>query len=302
MSKKIAGLIAATHTPFDGQGKIKPEAQEPVVKHLVKNGVTGIFLCGSTGESHSLSTEERKEIAAAMIGYAAGKLPVIVHVGHNSLPEAAALAAHAEETGAAAVAVSAPSFFKPPRAEELVAFCAEVAAAAPRTPFYYYHIPSRAGGTVSALSFLEAAHNRIPNLAGIKYTYEDLMEYQQMIAFADGKYDIMFGRDEILLAALGLGATSAIGTTYNYAAPIFRRVWESFDKGDLTEARKWQLKAVRLVELLVKYGGLDCSKQIMKIIGFDCGAVRLPNRRLGADEIKFLEKDLHRIDFFADAV
>lgn len=88
----------------------------------------------------------------------------------------------------------APPFPKIGRIEELVKYCEEIAAGAPKLPFYYYHIPAFNGAFLSMLAFLKAVENRIPNFAGIKYTFESLYEYNQCRLYKDGKFDMLMGR------------------------------------------------------------------------------------------------------------
>ena len=105
----------------------------------------GAFVCGTTGEGQSLTSDERRQVAARWCAAAPKHFRVIVHVGHASLAEAKALAAHAAQIGAAAVAATPPYFYKPRTAEDVAACCAEIAAAAPGLPFYYYHFPDITG-------------------------------------------------------------------------------------------------------------------------------------------------------------
>src|SRR5207249_3402399 len=113
-----------------------------------------------------------------------------------------ALAKHAQEIGAAGIACVGPGFFKPATTADLVAFCRDVAAAAPGLPFYYYHIPSRTGVSVAVAEFLQRAADAIPTLAGAKYSHPDLMDYLCCLRLQNGRFDLLFGLDEMLLPAL----------------------------------------------------------------------------------------------------
>jgi N-acetylneuraminate lyase len=123
---------------------------------------------------------------------------------------------------------------------------------------------------------LEEAAPRIPNLRGLKYTHSNLMEFQQCLAAADGKFDMLFGQDEILLAALAVGASGAVGSTYNYAAPLYLRMIEAFRAGNLLEAQRCARRAVALVDVLMEFGPMAAGKAIMSLCGVDCGPVRPP--------------------------
>lgn len=297
MPRPISGLIAAPHTPFKRDGSLNLAVIERQAALLDHNGVAGAFVCGTTGEGSSLTTAERLLVAARWKAVKAKRLALIVHVGHPSLQESIAIARHAARIKADAIATIAPSFFKPSRVEELVAYCAAIASAAPDLPFYYYHMPAMTGVDFSAVSFLKLAATRIPTLAGIKFTHENLMDFAAASTFANGRYNLMFGRDEILLAGLALGATSAVGSTYNFAAPLYRKIIRSFKAGDLEAARRSQLQAIAMIELLSAHGGLAAGKAAMQIIGVDCGSVRLPLRALSQEDVGRLRAGLDATGF-----
>ncbi len=125
MKRKLCGLIAAVHTPFAADGSLRLDVVEGQAEYLQSSGVHAVFVCGTTGESHSLTVDERMKLAARWLAIAQGtELKVVVHVGANCLADAAALARHAEGHGAAAIGAMAPSYFKPDSVESLVACCA----------------------------------------------------------------------------------------------------------------------------------------------------------------------------------
>ncbi|MGQ9814555.1 MAG: dihydrodipicolinate synthase family protein, partial [Candidatus Roseilinea sp.] len=260
------------------------------------NNVTGAFVCGTTGEGVALSIEERMRVAERWAQVSQGQLALIVHVGHNSLSDARALAAHAERIGAHAIAITAPTFFKPATVEDLVAFSAAVAAVVPALPFYYYQIPSFTGVALPVYDFLVAGAERIPNLAGAKFTHENLMDYARCLR--DGRFDMLFGRDEILLSALALGCQGAVGTTYNLAAPLYHRIWRAYQAGDMATAQADQARAIEFIAAFTRHGGLPAAKAMMKMIGLDCGPVRLPQRNLTAQQYDQLQAELEQIGFF----
>src|SRR6185436_15310958 len=139
----IQGLCAATHTPFSAQGALHLDAVNAQAAHLLRQNIRFVFIGGTTGESHSLTVDERRALASRWTDVARGTdLKVIVHVGSNCVADSCALARHAEEVGATAIAALAPSYFKPRDVDALTACCAEISGAAPQTPFYYYDIPS----------------------------------------------------------------------------------------------------------------------------------------------------------------
>ena len=298
MTERLAGLIAAPFTALCADGSLHLDAIEKQAASLVENGVSGAFVCGSTGESLSLTVAERMAVAERWRAVAGEALDVVIHVGHPCLADSQAMAAHAQEIGARAIAAMAPCFFKPATVDDLVAVCAEVAGAAPGLPFYFYHLPSMTGVNFPVVEVLKAASGRIPTLAGVKFTYENLMDFRQCVDLERGRFNILFGRDEILLAGLALGARGAVGTSYSFAAPLFLRIIEDFQRGDLASAQREQSRAVELVSVFLRCGGLAACKAIMPMIGIDCGPVRLPLRNLTAEQLAGLRAELERIGFF----
>ena len=294
----VAGLVAAPHTPMHADGSVNMGMIEKQAELLVANGVAGAFVCGTTGEGLSLTVQERLDIAERWQALAGDRLHIIVHVGHLCLKDSQALAAHAQKIGAFGIATIAPCFFRPGTVAELVDYCAEVAAAAPDLPAYYYHIPSMSGANFSMMDFLELASERIPSLGGIKYTYEDLMDFGRCIRFDGGRYNMLFGRDEILLTALSIGAKGAVGSTYNYAAPLYHRIIKAYEAADTESAQADQARAMEMVDVLNRFGGLVAGKVIMSTIGVDCGVVRPPLRNLSSEDRDTIRSELDRIGFF----
>ena len=299
MTEHIEGLIAAPFTPMNDDGSVNLAPIEAYADLLVRNGVAGVFACGTTGESLSLTVAERMEIAGRWTEVAAEGLKVIIHVGATSIEDCRTLARHAAETRAFGIGAMGPCFFRPQTVEDLVAFCAQVASAAPTLPFYYYHIPGMTGVEFPMADFLEAAAGAIPTLAGIKYTWEDLMDFGRCLDVAGGRFDILYGRDETLLAGLALGARGAVGSTYNFAAPLYVRLMEAFDAGDLDTARDLQRRSREMIHMLYSTtrAFLPAAKRVMKMVGLDCGPVRPPMRNLMAAEAEHVRAELERLGF-----
>ena len=299
-SQPLRGLIAAPFTPFDSQGEVNYPSIDDYAEFLISQGVSGVFICGTTGESASLTTDERKKIAEKWIAASAGRLKVIVHVGGNCIPQSQELAAHAQQTGAYATAAMSPFFFKPASARELVDFFIPIAAAAPEIPFFYYHMPSMTGVSIDVEAFLRLGGQAIPNLAGVKYTHNNLMEMQQCLHLEGGRFEVLHGFDEILLAGLALGAETGVGSTYNYMAPVYLRIMECVRKGDLEEARRLQMISVEVVKIIIRHGGgVRGGKAIMNLMGIECGTCRRPLTPWEDNELETLRKELESIDFFS---
>lgn len=273
---RIGGLVAAPFTPFRADGSVDEGGIERLAAALVADGVTGAFVCGTTGEGASLTIAERRLVAERWVATAPPGLQVVVHVGHACGADCRELAAHAARIGAAAIGCLAPYFFRPATVGDLVEFCRPVAAAAAPLPFYYYHIPAMTGVRFPMIDFLRAAAGRIPTLAGLKYSDDDLHDVGTCLRFDGGRFDVLYGRDEMLLGGLACGVSGAVGSTYNYIAGVYHELIAAFRRGDMVAARRLQGVAGDVVAVMLAHGGLPAGKAIMGLRGLDCGPVRPP--------------------------
>ncbi len=294
----LEGLIAATTTPFAQDGSLWLDAIGPMIDRLVDSGVAGLYVCGSTGEGMSLTCDERKQVVEASVQAAGGRLPVIVQVGHNSLRDARELAEHAAASGVDAISATCPSYFKIGDNKTLVASMMEIASGAPETPFYYYHIPSLTGSSIDVVDFLRRGGDQIRTLSGLKYTNTLLHEFQDCLRVDDGRFDVVWGCDEMLLGALASGARAAIGSTYNIAAPLYRQVIDAFQSGEVVAARDLQYHSVSMVNVMKRYSFHAALKAIMEMLGMPGGPCRLPLGNLVESEVTLLRQQLQSIGFF----
>lgn len=299
MSLRLVGLVAATHTPFTSSGELNLAAVEKQAAHLAANGVRAAFVGGTTGESFSLTLLERKALAQRWAEVTRGTpLGLIVHVGANCLSDARELAAQAGQLGALAISAVAPSYFKPANLDLLIDCCAHIASAAPETPYYHYDIPSMTGMHLSMPDFLEQAGTRVKTLAGIKFSNPDLMAYQLCLRAAGGRYDMPFGCDEYILGAMALGCVGGVGSTYNFAAPVYHRLMEAFGRGDWEAARTEQNRSAQIVRVLAGHGYMAAAKATMGFLGVDVGGPRLPLGGLPPESREKLRDQLGAIGFF----
>ena len=296
--KKLTGLIAAPHTPFDGNGQVNLPVIDQIADLLVKQGVEGVYICGTTGEGLNCTVNERKAIAERWVSAAKGRLHITVHIGALSIADTLEMAAHAETIDVFATSVISPCFFKPASVDDLVDYCATVAAAAPSKAFYYYH-SGMSGVMFDMEQFLIKADKCIANLAGIKFNHSDLYEFQRCVRVCDGKFDIPFGVDEFLPGGLAVGAVGAVGSTYNYAAPLYLDIMDAFNKGDLATVNKLMDKVIALIRVLVEYGGVAAGKAAMKLHDIDVGAPRSPIRALNDTQIQDVLSKMEAADFMA---
>lgn len=295
--KKFEGLIAAPFAPMGDNGEVMYDRIEGYYDFLAKNGVVGAFINGSTGEGVSLSQNEKMKVVEHWTRRAKENkgVKVISLVGGTSYVECIESAIHARENGIDGIALLAPFYFKPAAAVQLAEFVSKVAEQVPDVPVYFYHIPVLSGCYIPMIEFLKEAAPFIPNLAGIKYTHEDFMDFLSCTHYMDGKFEMMWGRDENMLSALVLGTRSAVGSTFNYAAPVYLQLIEAYDKGDFVTARKLQQISIDMIMLLGKYGGIATGKAYMKYIGFDCGKFRSPVKNSWVENYENFSEDVKKL-------
>ncbi|WP_026768427.1 dihydrodipicolinate synthase family protein [Asinibacterium sp. OR53] len=297
--KHLSGLIAAPFTPMHADGSVNLSLIPTYYAFLKRNGVKGAFIVGSTGEGVSLSLEEKKAVIEAWGACTKGDMDfkVMPLLGGTSLTDCMELARYARSTNMYAVAFTAPFYFKPANAKTLAECCAAIAQSVPDMPFYYYHIPVLTGVDIPMYNLLQEIHGNVPNFAGIKYTHEDFMDFQSCFNFSDRQYDMLWGRDENMLSALAVGATGAVGSTFNYAAPLYYELMGAFNDNDLEKARVLQQQSIDMIRLLGKYGGIATGKAYMKLVGVDCGEFRLPVNNMSAEQFARFRTDVAALGF-----
>lgn len=299
--EKIKGLIDAPFTPFHEDGSLNLAPIPEYAALLARNGLKGVFINGSSGEGYMLTEEERMQLAEAWMSAVPEDFKVIVHVGSTSVMSSRRLAEHAQKIGAWGIGAMATPFPKIGSIEQLCRYCEEIASAAPNLPFYYYHIPAFNGAFLSMYDFLKAVDGRIPNFAGIKYTFESLYEYNRCRRYQNGKFDMLHGQDETILPCLAMGgAQGGIGGTTNYNGRCLTGILEAWEKGDLEKARQLQDFAQDVIDVICNFrGNIVGGKRIMKLIGIDLGPNRVPFMSVTEEEEQELRRQLEAIDFFS---
>jgi N-acetylneuraminate lyase len=292
---RFTGVWPALFTPLTADDRINVPVARKLIDHLIDVGIGGLYICGGTGEGILLPLAERRRIAEVAVEQANGRVPVIVHVGATATADAMALAAHADEAGADGIAAIPPFYYQ-------VGFQGikehyELIASASTLPLFLYYIPSTTGVTLNAEQMSDLC--QIPNVQGFKYSAFDLYLLEQILSLGGGALNVFSGPDQLFAPMLTVGVDGAIGTTYNFLAGHFVRIYETFQSGDIASARTLQSQANRVIDTFIQHGGLPAAKEIMRMIGFDCGYCRRPFRRLSGDQVAALRADLDRIDFWA---
>ncbi|MBF9017628.1 MULTISPECIES: dihydrodipicolinate synthase family protein [unclassified Oceanispirochaeta] len=291
--EKIKGLIAAPPTGFTEEGAVDLSVVSPLAEHLEKQGVRGVFINGTTGEGASLSSKERIQLAEQWRRVLPREMLLIVHVGHSSAEESRELALHAGRIGADAVASIAPGFYKPSNMDDLINWCDPIASAVPELPFYFYHMPSMNGVNMNIAKLIPKIKAHIPNFAGVKYTFETMGDYFESVQ-SNPELNILWGRDEMLLGALAMGAKGAVGSIYNIASPLFLKMIENYDNLEIDAAQVLQFQIIKLINIIVKNGNFFSSlKKVLALQGVPISyTTRAPLGTLTEDQSKELVDSL----------
>ena len=295
---RIDGLVAAVLTPFDSKGELNLAALPSQATYLNATGVHWLFVGGTTGESLSLTREERERLTESWIA-ATPKFGIIAHVGAESIKDSQALAAHAEGAGAHAIGAMPPTFFKPGNAAALAATIAAICSHASTLPCYYYHIPSMTGVNIPMLDFVKAIEPLAPNFAGIKYTgmYDPpgMMGAQRVAEYADGKYEVLSGREEQMVQALSIGIKGFVGSQFNVAGDLYNAIRSKFASEGLTKSSMREIVGLQsrgLALIQAWQGGASPEhygfKYFATLAGMDVGDARLPKLPMDGDSAKGL--------------
>ena len=282
-------------TGFNPDGSVNLDIVQSYASMLNTNGISGVFVNGTTGQGLTLSVEERNALAEYWVKLAPSACRVIVHVGHEDQSQSNIMALHANKIGADAVAAMVPSF-SIKSVHALADYIRITANLVPSLPYYYYHIPSETNLFLPMIELLKISQKTIPNFAGIKYTHDDFADFKLCTDFFDGKHEIFFGRDESLIDGLKIGAKSAVGSTYNIMAPLYNELIKSFLSEDLNFANELQQISKKTCSLLYATGSFRAGlKAVMRIIGIDLGNNRAPDLNISSKTINELESSLQSI-------
>ncbi|MGD8457630.1 MAG: dihydrodipicolinate synthase family protein [Anaerolineales bacterium] len=290
------GIIPALLTPFTPDQQVNPKMITKLVSYFIDQGVSGFYLCGSTGEGLLMTEEERKIVTETVVAEVNSRIPVIVHVGAPATIMAERLARHAVEVGADAIASIPPMYYLFSRLE-VAAYYRRLKRAA-ELPLYFYNIP----GLLNISLDTELAHNLYSEgvIQGMKYTHHDVLTFRGIIEACGNGLNVLSGPDEKLLNFLVMGAHGGIGTTYNCMVKVYVDIYNAWQNGDVALAQELQYLANRAISIMAQFNMIPAVKAVMQMKGLDCGDPRGPFLPLSKKEKNKLRKELDAIGFFED--
>ena len=260
---KFEGILPAIITPIDKDGKLNVKELERMLERFIAEGADGFYVLGATGEGVIVSKELHMEMTRETLRIVNHRVPCIVHVARINNDEMLELAKYTESLGAEALSAIPPIFYKYRECDiynYFKALCDTV-----KIPVLIYNNPNT--GVAFSDALLEKLFS-IPNLTGIKWTNPN---YLQVIALRDAhpELNIINGPDELLLLGLTAGCDAGIGTTYNFMVPLFKKVYENFKAGNVTEAKKYQTLVTKIILAIIPFGALRATKYLLSVQGLD---------------------------------
>ncbi len=290
-----SGIWPALVTPLGPDGQVNVAAAEKLINDLIATGISGLYVCGGTGEGVLLAPEVRRSMAEVVLGVVSGRVPVMVHIGAINTETAVGLAQHASLVGADAISSVPPFYYSVPFSATLTHYQAILSAA--NIPLYVYYIPGATGNPMTPEQLLEIC--ALDGVAGFKYTSQDLFALTRIMAMRDpDKVNILSGPDELFLPCLALGADGAVGTTYNFMPRLYIDIMGSYLHGKVEEARKLQLIATTIITKLLPLGAIAATKALLPLLGYQVGFGVPPLPRIEGKQVEVLRAQLEEAGLF----
>ncbi len=282
------GVICPILTPFTKDGAICEEVFAEMVNRLIHDGVHGILVGGSTGESVLLNNGERRRLAEIAVSVADKRTKIFIHSGCLSTKESIELTEHAQKIGADGASAITPFFFGYSE-EELFNYYLAVTQAVPDFPFSLYVFPGNAKHFMSTALFVRILE-KVPNILAIKLSHPDLIQFQEYIQNSPEAFSVMNGVDALMVASLSIGSSGQVSGNANVFPGLFVKTWDAYQNGRFEEAREGQIRINNLRKIL--HDRIPSFKAALKIMGVDLGDTRAPISSLTNHEKEILEKEI----------
>lgn len=291
MTKSYHGVWPALLTPLDEAGQPKMGEVEKLVELFVRQGLGGLYILGSTGQWPLLTLDQRRAVAERVVNTAAGRIPVMVHVGAVATDDAVALAKHAQKIGADAVSAVTPIYYAAP-ADVVFEHYRRIGAATD-LPLFIYHLSSVTQTSLDPREYAERIL-ALPHIGGMKITDRDLYMFGLIHAFSEGRLQLFSGADEVMCQATVSGAIGAIGTFYNLWGPACQKARAAFVAGDFPAGQRFMLAFQKAIaEVLRSNAVWTFLRSAMRIsYQIDIGMPRAP---LATTEKDWNDRDVERL-------
>ena len=282
------GTGVAIVTPMHEDGKVNYEKLEEILEDQIANSTDAIVICGTTGESSTLTHGEHLQTIKFTIDKVNKRVPVIAGTGSNCTETAIMMSKEAASYGADALLIVTPYYNKATQ-KGLIAHYTAIANAVPETPLIMYNVPSRTGCNIQPATAAYLAKN-VKNIVGIKEATGDLSQIAKMMSLADGQLELYSGNDDQVLPILSLGGLGVISVLSNVAPRETHEICQKWFDGDIKGAREAQFKAYPLIKALFAEVNPIPVKAALNLMGKNVGSLRLPMTE-ATDSTKALLKD-----------
>lgn len=289
--KQFEGIYPAIITPIDENEEINVNALEQVIEKTIKQGVSGFYVSGSTGESFLLRDEQRVQMVKAVCEIVNGRCDVIANIGAFSTKATVKMAEEVAGFGVAALSAVPPFYFSYSK-DEIKQYYYDLADAS-GLPVIIYNIPKLSGVSFGTAELLEMLSYK--GMVGVKQTTMDLMQTEALVRQCGPETTVFNGHDEILLPALSVGVKASIGSTFSIMADVFVELKKAFDAGDMERAKYLQGKGNEMIKTLLDIGIFPAIKGVLKLQGIDCGNCIKPYQPLKPEDYKRLEVALEKL-------
>ena len=289
---KFSGIMSALVSCIDENENVREDSMRKLMDWHLKEGFSGFYLTGGTGEGPVLQKETRKRIVEIAKDAVGDRCTLIAHVGAIDLKTAVELAKHAGEVGIDAISSVPPFFFG--YGEEQIRDYYKALADASGLPLLMYASPL--SGVNITWDMVDRLMD-IPGMIGLKWTSYDYFTMHRIKELRGGNINVINGPDECLLCGLSMGADGGIGATYNVMPKLFTKIYNSFRAGDLAAAQEAQFQANKLIALLLKFGVVCGIKEILSLLGYDCGYQVYPQKRFKEEEQAAFRAALQELRF-----
>lgn len=283
----FTGAGVAIVTPFNEDESINYDKLDQLIDYHCNNGTDSIIICGTTGESATMSEKEHMECVKFAIERTKGRLPIIAGTGSNCTRTAIDMSKEAASYGADGLLVVTPYYNKATQ-EGLVGHYTAVAKEA-KAPIIMYSVASRTGCNIEPATAARLI-KEVDNIVGIKEASGNISQVAKIMHLTDGKADLYSGNDDQIVPILSLGGKGVISVLSNVAPQKTHDICAKFFEGDVKGSLELQLKAIPLIEQLFCEVNPIPVKKAMKLMGMDCGSLRMPLTELTPQHEESLAK------------
>ncbi|MFQ9509664.1 MAG: 4-hydroxy-tetrahydrodipicolinate synthase [Lachnospiraceae bacterium] len=286
------GAGVAIVTPFTEDNQVNYVELGKMIDFQIENGTDAIIICGTTGESSTLSHEEHDECIRFAVQHTAGRVPVIAGTGSNSTQEAIRLSKHAEKVGADGLLLVSPYYNKATQ-KGLIEHYTQIAKSV-NIPIILYNVPSRTGCNILPETIVTLAKT-VPNIVGVKEASGNISQVAKLASLADGCIDIYSGNDDQIVPLLALGGIGVISVLSNVAPRLTHDIVIDYLNGDIEKSRKAQLEALGLIDALFCEVNPIPVKTACNLMGMNAGGLRSPLCEMEPAHVELLKSELKKM-------